>query len=249
MRMKSKQTHKKRTKIITGIVLFLLFICVVGSIWYVNDYYRSDSTVEQYMKKTGDVTITEIKDGLFLDGIGETDALIFYPGAKVEYTAYIPMLYQLAENGVDVFLIKMPCNLAFLGKNKATDIIDTYRYEHWYLGGHSLGGAMAASYAADNSDKLDGLVLFAAYPTSSLKGSGLSVLSVYGSEDGVLNMEKVKQGRSYMPDTYTELSINGGNHGQFGNYGIQKDDGKALITAKEQQKQTVEAILQMISNI
>lgn len=249
--MKSEQTHKKRTKIITGIVLLLLFVCIAGSIWYVNDYYRSDNTVDQYLEKTGDVTITEIKDGLFLDSTGETDALIFYPGAKVEYTAYIPMLYQLAENGVDVFLIKMPCNLAFLGKNKATDIIDSrqYQYEHWYLGGHSLGGAMAASYAADNQDKLKGLVLFAAYPTSSLKNSGLSVLSIYGSEDGVLNMEKVEQGRDYMPDTYTELSINGGNHGQFGNYGIQKGDGKALITAEEQQKQTVEAILQMISNI
>ena len=248
--MKSKQKHKKRTKIITGIILIILLICIVGSVWYVNDYYRSDSTAAEYLnqKNDGNVTITEIKDGLFLNGTGETDALIFYPGAKVEYTAYVPMLHQLAENGVDVFLIKMPCSLAFLGKNKATDIIESYQYDHWYLGGHSLGGAMAASYAADNADKLNGLVLLAAYPTSSLKNSGLSVLSIYGSEDGVLNMEKVQQGRDYMPDTYTELSIKGGNHGQFGNYGIQKGDGKALITAEEQQKQTVEAILQMISN-
>ena len=248
--MKSNRKHKKWTKIITGIILIILVICIIGSIWYVNDYYRSDNTAAEYLEleNNGNVTITEIKDGLFLDGAGETDALIFYPGAKVEYTAYIPMLYQLAENGVYVFLIKMPCNLAFLGKNKATDMIKSYQYEHWYLGGHSLGGAMAASYAADNADKLNGLVLLAAYPTSSLKDSGLFVLSIYGSEDGVLNMEKVKQSRDYMPDTYTELSIKGGNHGQFGNYGIQKGDGKALVTTEEQQKQTVEAITQIISS-
>ena len=126
--MKSNRKHKKWTKIITGIILIILVICIIGSIWYVNDYYRSDNTAAEYLEleNNGNVTITEIKDGLFLDGAGETDALIFYPGAKVEYTAYIPMLYQLAENGVDVFLIKMPCNLAFLGKNKATDMIKSY---------------------------------------------------------------------------------------------------------------------------
>ena len=106
-----------------------------------------------------------------------------------------------------------------------------------------MGGAMAASYAADHLDMLRGVVLLSAYPTDSLKEEEFSVLSIYGSEDKVLNMEKVKEGREYMPSDYIEICIDGGNHAQFGNYGIQGGDGKALIPAEEQQEQTVEAIL------
>lgn len=114
----------------------------------------------------------------------------------------------------------MPCNFVFLEKIKQMIFINTYEYENWYIGGHSLGGAMAASYAADHLDMLRGVVLLSAYPTDSLKEGELSVLSIYGSEDKVLNMEKVKEGREYMPSDYTEICIDGGNHAQFGNYGI-----------------------------
>ena len=82
---------------------------------------------------------------------------------------YLPLLYKLAEQGMDCFLLKMPFNLAFLGQNKAEKIMDSYDYEYWYLSGHSLGGAMAASYASGHLDRLEGLVLLAAYPTKSLE--------------------------------------------------------------------------------
>lgn len=104
---------------------------------------------------------------------------------------------------------------------------------------------MAADYAAGHPEKLDGLVLLAAYPTKSLEDSGLSVLSVYGSEDGVLNMDKVEAGRPLMPERYSEVCIEGGNHAQFGNYGVQSGDGEAQIGREEQQEQTVQAIMKM----
>lgn len=214
--------------------------------WYVNDYYYSEVNVQDYSQKNTQIQVEEIKDGLYLDGPGEENAMIFYPGAKVEYTAYLPLFYGLAEQGVDCFLVKMPCNLAILGQNKAEDIIENYEYKHWYLSGHSLGGAMAAAYAADHLDKLEGLVLLAAYPTKALKAELFSVRSLYGSEDGVLNMEKVEQGRTFMPSDYTEICIDGGNHAQFGNYGAQKGDKEAEISWADQQSQTVEAICKMI---
>lgn len=105
---------------------------------------------------------------------------------------------------------------------------------------------MAASYTAKHLDSLNGLVLLAAYPTKSLQEGDLAVLSVYGSEDQVLNMEKMKEGRSYMPEDYTEICVEGGNHAQFGNYGFQDGDGNALISAEEQQTRTIQNILQMI---
>ena len=224
----------------------LLFIVMAGCLWYINDYYKSDESVQQYLQTDSVVRIEKIQNGLYMDGPGTEDALIFYPGAKVEYTAYAPLMHQLAEKGTDVFLIKMPCNLAFLGMDQADSIMETYEYQRWYLGGHSLGGAMAASYAAEHTDDLEGLILLAAYPTDTLQAESFSVISLYGSEDGVLNMEKVEEGRDYMPADYTEICIEGGNHAQFGNYGVQKGDGESLISVEEQQRQTVEAIYKMI---
>ncbi len=136
------------------------------------------------------------------------------------------------EQGVDCLLIKMPCNLAILGQNKVEDIMEAYEYKHWYLAGHSLGGAMAASYAAGHAESLDGLILLAAYPTKDLKGEQFSVLSVYGSEDGVLNVEKLEEGRLLMPAGYTELCMEGGNHAGFGNYGRQKEMAKPKFLQK-----------------
>lgn len=238
-----KKFYKKKKAIIPAVAVLLL----AGAIfWYVNDYYHSEEQVMECFKSTETVDVTEIADGLYLDGPGTEAAMIFYPGAKVEYTAYLPLLHRLAEQGLDCFLVKMPCNLAFLGQNKATGIMASYDYDHWYLSGHSLGGAMAASYAAGHLEELDGLVLLAAYPTKSLKADHFAVLSLYGSEDGVLNREKLEEGASLMPSNYTEICIEGGNHAWFGDYGQQKGDGEASISREEQQEQSADAIHAMV---
>lgn len=227
-------------------IFLLLFLGIVGGIWYINDFYSSDLSVQKYLEENDFVTVIEIEEGYYLDGIGETDAMIFYPGAKVEYTAYLPLLYHLAEQGVDCFLLKMPYNLAIFGKNKAEQIRNSYNYNHWYLSGHSLGGAMAASYASEHLEQYDGLILLAAYPTTSLESNSFSVLSIYGSEDGVLDIAKLEKGREDMPSDYIELCIEGGNHAGFGNYGKQKKDKEAKISSEEQQQITIEAILQLV---
>lgn len=237
--------RRKKRIIIPALLFFFMAVLCAG---YVSDYYHTDENVQVYLRKKDSVSILEIPDGLYLDGPGDDAAMIFYPGAKVEYTAYLPLLSDLAESGIDCFLIKMPCNLAFLGQNKAKKIMDSYEYDHWYLSGHSLGGAMAASYASGHLESLNGLVLLAAYPAKSLNSDFFSVLSIYGSEDGVLNMEKMEEGKSQMPADYTEICIEGGNHAQFGNYGEQKGDHTAGISREEQQKQTVDAILELMES-
>ena len=247
-----KRKGGRRAVVAVAIGLFILVAAFC--IWYVNDYYRSEVSLEEYREKEGFVQVVELEDGLFLNGSGEADALIFYPGAKVEYTAYLPLFYSLAEQGVDCFLVEMPGNLAILDVDKADEIRRAYTYDNWYLAGHSLGGAMAASYTAKHLEELAGLVLLAAYPTTSLQSENFAtlstfpVISVYGSEDGVLNQEKLIQGRSFMPVNYEELCIEGGNHAWFGNYGEQEGDKAALITREEQQEQTVNAILEMVEN-
>ncbi len=233
-----------RKRVLVPVILLLSLL--LGGFWYIMDDYPSEEAANDYLQGNETVTVSDIPEGLFLDGPGEGHAVIFYPGAKVEYTAYLPLLFQLAERGVDCFLVKMPCNLAFLGQDRAADILKRREYEHWYLAGHSLGGAMAASYVSKHQTEFDGLILLAAYPTRQLSGDAFVVLSVYGSEDGILNREKVEEGRQYMPEHYTEICIDGGNHAGFGNYGEQKGDGRAGIPREEQQKQTTDAILRMI---
>ena len=238
-----RKNQRKKGIAFLGVLAVLL---VAGCIWYVQDYYRSDGTVQQYFHESGQVKIDEIEHGLFLDGPGNDNAFIFYPGAKVEYTAYVPLLYQIAENGTDVFLIKMPCNLAFLGKDRAEDIIKKYGYDNWYLGGHSLGGAMAASYVAKNAEEYEGLVLLGSYSTADIANTDLTVISMFGTKDNVLNMPKYKQNKKNLPKQFVEKKIEGGCHSYFGSYGKQSGDGEADITEEEQIKITADTVAEYL---
>ena len=238
----NRPAKKGRGLVVTAVILLIL---AVVCIWYVNDYYRAESYVEAYLKSNDSVTVIQEDNMVFLDGVGTETALVFYPGAKVEYTAYVPMFYMLAEQGIDCFVVKMPCNLAFFGMGKVADIMEEYEYENWYLSGHSLGGAMAANYVAKNGDDFDGLVLLAAYATKELP-EHLSVISIYGSEDKVVNMEKIEAGRAYVPTDYAEVCLEGGNYAWFAYYGEQAGDGTAYITKENQQQKTVNVVLDMI---
>ncbi len=135
----------------------------------------------------------------------------------------------------------MPFNRAILNQNAADDIINSRNYTHYYISGHSLGGSMASKYV-NSTNNTDGLILLESYPTDTIQKP---VLSIYGSEDKVLNMEKYNESKSLM-SYLTEIIIKGGNHGQVGDYGIQSGDGKVLITPEQQQKQTSDAILDFI---
>ena len=141
----------------------------------------------------------------------------------------------------------MPFHLAIFGSNKADSIMKKYAYDGWYLVGHSLGGAMAANYVADNVDKVDGLIMLAAYPTKALVSEDLKVLSIYGNKDEVLNREKLKAGAELVPEHYTEIGMGGANHAGFGNYGIQEGDGEAAKEPQKQQEMTVQYIMRMMN--
>ena len=123
--------------------------------------------------------------------------------------------------------------------------MEEYSYEHWYIGGHSLGGAVAAIYASGHADQLDGVILLAAYSTHPLDEK-LGVLLIYGSKDQVLDREKYEECLENLPGTVEEIVIQGGNHAQFGSYGEQKGDGRAMISPEEQIRETVRAILELI---
>ena len=170
-------------------------------------------------------------------------AIIFYPGGKVDPNAYSELCTMLSDQGIPVIVAKMPMNLAILNRNAASDIIEEYpSVENWFLGGHSLGGVMASSWAQKHRDSVSGIILLASYPTSEIS---IPTLSIYGSEDGVLNMKKYKKGMLRISDLQ-EYVIVGGNHSQFGSYGSQKGDNEASISREEQIGTTVSQILDFV---
>lgn len=160
-------------------------------------------------------------------------AIIFYPGAKVEAEAYLPLLDQIRQTGITCILVDMPFHMAIFDSDAAEDVMTQFpEIEHWYLAGHSMGGAMASKFAAEHPDEVDGLILMGAYIYGDYPDE--DTLTIYGS----LN-QSVEDHIDY---TENIVEIEGGNHAQFGNYGLQKGDPPAEISSDEQQKQTVEAI-------
>ena len=235
---------KKRTRIILSVCLAVFFVFGVGGYAYVSDYYHADETALEAMAYLTDSVQAE-QDGDVIWFVPEdpTAGLIFYPGGKVEHTAYAPLLRACAEQGILCALVRMPGNLAVLDANAADGLQEEYpEVTAWYMAGHSLGGAMAANYAAAHAEDFNGLILLAAYSTKDLTGTTLRVLSVYGSEDGVLNRESYEKNRANLPADTTEVVLDGGCHAQFGCYGPQDGDGIPTISGEEQLRQTSEAI-------
>lgn len=232
-----------------GAVVAAVILLVAGCGIYVSDYYKADTEAISKWKSCtvrreslGDTATVYRRHS-----IEKSDAaFIFYPGGKVEHTAYEPLMKHLAGSGVVCILVEMPFRLAVLDMNAADEIRQQFpTIEHWYIGGHSLGGSMAASHAATHREDYEGLVLLGAYSTADLSESGLEVLSLYGSEDTVMNKEKYKKN---LPYEYTEYIIKGGCHAYFGEYGAQKGDGVPTISHREQIVFTGEKIKEMIQH-
>lgn len=226
---------KLKKLIIISSVIAAVIAIAAGVMVYLLDFSPVD-TEAAAAASPNSCTVIEYGDSLkAYEPLGGTKyGLIFYPGAKVEYTAYEPLMEWLANDGVLCLLVKMPFNLAFFGKDSALGLNNIYpNIEHWYIGGHSLGGAMAADFAAENSG-IEGVVLLAAFPSKDLSNTDMRVLSVYGSEDGVLNRKSYEKAKSKLPSDFTEQVIEGGNHAGFAFYGEQHGDGTASISAAEQ---------------
>ena len=239
----------KRKIIIAATIVFVLAVIVGACAIYLGDYYKADIEAIQTFLPQGSGLEEQPDGNIVFECEDATKGFIFYPGGKVEYTAYIPLMQALSEHGVTCVLVKMPFNLAVLDINAADGIQKEYpEIEDWYIGGHSLGGSMAASYVASHTDDYAGLVLLGAYSTADLSASNLDVLSVCGSEDKVMNREKYENNKTNLPADFIEVVIDGGCHANFGMYGAQDGDGTPSITREEQIALTVDAIVKMMMN-
>ncbi len=268
--MEKKSLFKK---IILGILIMLVLLVVLvfaAFKIYTGNYYAADETAIADLAKdlSEEVHSFEAPEGtVFLPQNQDYKAVIvFYPGAKVEYTAYSGLMYRLAERGYICLLPKMADNVALLSVN-AVDTLKAARarYEdqesvddlEWYIAGHSLGGVAAARYIVENwslgtesgdhsAFKFKGIILCASYPVDSLADTDVRLLSILGSNDKVIKMDNYEESKKNWPADSTEYVIEGGIHSYFGNYGLQNGDGEPTITADQQLDETAEVISEWI---
>lgn len=250
MPTKKKERERKMKKIWKVLLLVLLAILLIGGggfyYWAQQTYDASDTLYELVNKED----IQSEEDWLLFEPEGEADTgVILYPGAKVEPEAYSYYGKQLALQGYLVAIPNLRLNLAILDLNKAEQIMEEHpKLEHWYLAGHSLGGIGATSFAMDNQDLVNGVILLGSYPSDSADFSDVAMpmLSISAEYDGLSTQDKINDTKHLLSEQAVIHEIKGGNHAQFGVYGKQKGDEEALISVEKQQDEIMQVITEWL---
>ena len=240
---------KSKKKLILIIILAIILIGVVAFTYYVSDYYHADNNALTALNSTGSYTVLNKDDSITFTPANNKSAtgIIIYPGAKVQAESYSVIASKLAENGYTTIIVKMPFNLAFFGVNKADDVIKNHpEINSWVIGGHSLGGVFASDYAVNHQDKIKGVIYLASYPSTNASNATFNALSIRGSLDGLTKADDISSNLNKFPKNTTLITIEGGNHFNFGDYGVQSGDNNSTITREEQQDQAVDAIVTFI---
>ena len=236
--------EKIKKSVIIGLILVAILACGV-KLGIDHATYQPTSKAQAIAKKatqTSKVTTFKSKNSKL--------TVVVYPGALVNPDAYAIWAQDLAKKGYTVKIVHFPLNLAVLDQNAAKKVVG--KNEDYVIGGHSLGGAMAARYAAAKHDKhLKAVFFLGAYADKKgrLDQSQLPVLNISASRDGVMQKDKFEHNKVYLPKNTTYAVIKGGNHANFGAYGKQKGDNKATISNATQQKQVADVMTEWLQNV
>jgi hypothetical protein len=243
---------KRLYKIIIGVILTITIILVGFVVW---SETPPKPMLEAYEALESDPeVIVTTKNWIAFEPVSSSKnvGFIIYPGGRVDFRSYSPMAHKIAAEGYFVVIVRMPLNLAVFGVNIANDVIKSYsQISSWAIGGHSLGGTMAAQFAHENPSKIKGLVLWAAYPASGtdLSKNILIVTTIHGTNDGLVSSSQIEDSLKLLPVSTSRIEITGGNHAQFGWYGDQEGDNAATISREEQQNQIFNSTLQLLEAI
>ncbi|MBG6240045.1 hypothetical protein IWX78_003036 [Mycetocola sp. CAN_C7] len=226
---------------VLAVVAVLLLVISIGAVWAHQVMAgERDAALEVWRNDAITVTDTDVSVVLAPTTDATSTGLVFVPGAKVDPYAYLFKLSGIVEDGVTVVITKPTLNLALVDLRPLATFTDgVARVDQWFVGGHSLGGVRACQYAGEQETV--GIVLFGSYCATDLSDSGLPVLSFVGEHDGLSTPEKIEDSAVLLPDDAATVLVPGGNHADFGDYGVQPGDGgsatsdtavRELITAE-----------------
>src|SRR5215468_2835555 len=115
-------------KILKRILLGLLVVAILGAlgfaVWAEIAAQPTDIAL-QALKSDSQVTVTQHDGFISFEPANQraTIGFIFYPGGRVDYRAYAPVLHEIAAQGYFVAVAKVKFNLAFFDTNAADRII------------------------------------------------------------------------------------------------------------------------------
>ncbi len=235
-------------------VLGLMVIIIIGGIYFwLRQSLSPEEEVYSYLEGDENVEVAEAEAEIKFwprERLENSRGIIFYPGPQVEAAAYAGLAWRLAEKGYPVILAEMPFQMAVLNWGRAGEIIEVHdEIESWILAGHSLGGAMSVRFVhRSRPADVEAMILLASYPRQSadISEKDLDVLSLYGSEDEVIDRERLQERKELLPPDARLKELEGANHAGFGQYGEQGGDGKAEISGSEQRRQTAEMIIEFL---
>ncbi|QPC47248.1 alpha/beta hydrolase [Mangrovibacillus cuniculi] len=237
----------KKSRLLSLFIIGVIFLTLTSFFIWTQMTYKGTENLSAMLEE---VPLKENSTYIFTPEKESDIGIIIYPGAKVEPEAYFYLGQELSESGFMVAIPSMPLNLAITNVNKAKGIIDNHEsIDQWFIGGHSLGGVAAASFAFEQQDNLKGLILLASYPSgkSDFSNTNFPILSIYGERDGLTTYEEIEKNARLLSKNTIIHEIKGGNHAQFGVYGEQKGDNTAGISVKEQQEEIVSTITSWIN--
>lgn len=235
-------------KWLAGFGTIIILLILLGFLFLQFNTYEASKEATDLLSddgvSQGDDWLTVISDEI--DG-----QIVFYQGGLVEPAAYLPLAKALSEENFQVFIPQMPLNLAILDMDVIDEIIAANPSDKdWWLAGHSLGGTSATIYAKENPDDIEGIILLAGYPNenSDLSDLNLPILSITSTNDKVINDENYEKSKSLLPEKTSYKEIEGGNHSNFGYYGLQDGDGRSILSRTEQQNLVVHYIKTFIDH-
>ena len=230
---------KKKLKWIGLGLLGVILVAIIGFLVWTQLTYGPTEEALDYAAEA-----TEVDNRLEFGDSSSEVGFILYPGAKVEKEAYAYYGARLAEEGIFVAIPSLRLNLGIADIDAAETIIAAHPdIERWVVGGHSLGGSAASGYALEHEEQVDGVIFLASYPISTMADSNLRVLSVSGEIDGLATPADIEASRDNVPNDAVFHQIKDGNHANFGMYGPQDGDNDSPLSAKEQQDETIDQII------
>lgn len=252
MTMKAIPRITKRQLVLFVILLLCAVLAAVGIPWLT---HARQPLPEALAAMSSDEQV-RVEQEPWLTFVPTRDAsntgFIFYPGGRIDPRSYASLMKAIATEGYLVVVPEMPLNIAAFHPNVADEVIAAHsEIDRWVIGGHSVGGAMAAQYTAEHSAEIAGVAIWASYPPdgAGLSTLGIPVTLIYGSRETRVTDSSIAERRHLLPADTVYVWIEGGDHHQFGSYEIDPEDRLATIDRDVQHRQILQATLALLESV